>query len=194
MKIFLKYLIVLLVINTVEIASLTLQSEKLCRILNEASLKQKNDECFGHLKFKCGYDYCSFDQETCEIFQKIYSVSRSFMRIDIFERKITAYKKFINTIKSCQIREQDIVNLKYNVCLRDKTCMAQEEIKWNNMSQFLTKKVFCPCIKEHKFDCDKEMCAENRYDCMAYKQMKKINNQKQYNSCQNGNRKFNLKY
>ena len=194
MKILIELVIVLLVINTIKITTLTLQSTNLCRIFNTVNLNQKNDECIGRLKYKCAYDYCSLDQKTCEIFQKIYTITRSFFKIHYSENRIITYKKFINTVKSCPIRKEDLANLKYNMCFRDETCVAQKEIKWNNMSQLLTKKVVCPCTKKYGFDCGKEMCAQSRYDCMTFKLLKKIKSGKQYKSCQNGNIIYNLKY
>jgi hypothetical protein len=193
MKIFLELSVVLFLINTVEINALSLESTKMCRIFETPSMNQLNDECIGRLKFKCSYGYCSFDQKACENFQMIYTITRSLLRTHYFENRINTYKQFINTIKICPIRKQAITNLKYNVCSRDKTCMAQELIKWNNMSQLLTKKVYCPCIKEYRIDCDKEVCAHSRYDCIAYKLLKNKESHTYHQSCENGNREYSLK-
>ena len=182
-------------INAIRVASLTLDSSKLCRIFKKtASLNGNQDECIGHLKFKCNHNHCSLDKENCEKFLKIYSITTSFFKMEFFEKKMAAYKNFVNSIQICPMKRENIFNLNYNVCSREETCKAQKQTDFNGISQLLTKKVACPCIEEHKINCNKWMCASSRDYCKVFRILNIIYGPKAFKSCQNGNRTFFLKY
>ena len=181
------------IIHITGIASLTLQSSKLCSKIGQRII---SDECMGYLKYKCDDDYCSLDKETCDKFSKVRAITRSIPRIlNYYEKKTAGYKQFIKTIKKCPMSEEFNLNeLSKNVCLREKNCIVEDKIYRKKMRQSLAIPCLCPCIKKQSIDCDPMVCVTSQKDCLAYKFMKKQNQTVTYSSCQNGNKKFLIEY
>ena len=191
MKKMLNILILLIVIHDVRIDAFTLKSSQMCKFFSTANGMKSiiNNECVGNLKFKCTDDHCSMDKETCDLFLKVKTITRSFPRLPYYERKVEEFKNFVRTIKYCPIREKYISILSHDVCIKKNRKITQRLtssfISWIKMPHHSTKHFDLPCVGEYSVACDQMTCGANQKDCMAFNLSKKINDNssKKHKNC-----------
>lgn len=192
----LKIIFILLVVNQ----TTSLESSDICSIsapecrqdynLNEKTNKIcEQIKCAADLKYRCTRNHCSTDNQTCKRFFSMNSFVKSMQRVQLYQREVSHFKKFINGITNCS--HVDYVFEKSDACLNSQMCIYKEVFTVRNVKHSSIKKKICGCVGNFGFKCSNEVCTIGKIACDHY--LKTRNGSAEFKQCLNGKRVFNKK-
>ncbi len=101
------FFIIILALISLKNSIESIDSENFCK-------KIKNENC---LKYDCGTELCSIDKKSCNHFNVWQNIMKKYLKKDNHRTK---YNKFMESIKECNMIQNDGLNSPDNYCNKAK--------------------------------------------------------------------------